>query len=49
VGDLIITTITAVGKEFSETSKTEAEINAYADAMADMLCAYLSKCSLDAR
>lgn len=48
-GDLIITSITAVGKEFSETSRTETEINAYADAMADMLSTYLSKCSLDAR
>ncbi|OQM73897.1 TetR family transcriptional regulator [Manganibacter manganicus] len=49
VGDLISTTITAVGKELSEAPGTEAEINAYADAMADMICAYLSKCSLDAR
>lgn len=48
VGDLIATTITAVGKEFSEAPRTEAEINAYADAMADMCCAYLSKCSMDA-
>lgn len=42
-GDLIITTITAVGKEFSETPRTEAEIDAYADALADMVSAYLSK------
>ncbi len=40
-GDLIITTITAVGKEFSETPRTDAEIDAYAEALADMVCAYL--------
>ncbi len=40
-GDLIITTLTAVGKEFSEKPRTEEEINAYAGAMADMLCAYV--------
>jgi AcrR family transcriptional regulator len=39
--ELIITTMTAVGKEFSEMPRTDAEINAYADAMSDMLCAYL--------
>jgi AcrR family transcriptional regulator len=44
-GDLITSTICAVGKEFSEVRRTPAEINAYADAMADMLCAYLE--SLD--
>lgn len=42
-GDLIITTITAVGKEFSETPRTEAEIDAYGDALADMVCLYLSE------
>jgi hypothetical protein len=40
-GDLITTTLSAVGKQFSETRRTPAEIEAYADAMADMLCAYL--------
>lgn len=40
-GDLIISTITAVGKEFSETPRTREEIAIYADAMADMLCTYL--------
>jgi AcrR family transcriptional regulator len=39
--DLIITTLTAVGKEFSEAPRTPAEIEAYAGAMADMFCAYL--------
>lgn len=40
-GDLITTTFSAVGNEFSETPRTPAEIKAYADAMADMFCAYL--------
>ena len=39
--DLIKTTLGAVGKEFSETPRTAREIAAYADAMADMFCAYL--------
>lgn len=42
-GDLLITTMTAVAKEFSETPRTEAETDAYAQAMADMLCAYLTE------
>ncbi|MCC8942441.1 TetR/AcrR family transcriptional regulator, partial [Bradyrhizobium sp. Arg68] len=40
-GELITTTLSAVGKEFSESPRTPAEIAAYADAMADMFCAYL--------
>jgi hypothetical protein len=40
-GDLITTTLSEVGKRFSETPRTDAEIGAYADAMADMLCVYL--------
>jgi len=40
-GDLITTTFGAVGKSFSETPRTGAEIRAYADAMTDMFCAYL--------
>jgi hypothetical protein len=40
-GDLITTTLSQVGKQFSETHRTSAEIEAYADALADMLCAYL--------
>jgi len=40
-GDLIATTLSAVGKHFSEASRTSAEIEAYADAMIDMFCAYL--------
>ena len=41
VGDLITTTLSQVGKSFSETPRTEDEIQAYADAMADMFRAYL--------
>jgi AcrR family transcriptional regulator len=41
-GDLIKTTLSEVGKQFSESPRTSAEIEAYADAMADMFCAYLS-------
>ena len=40
-GDLITTTLSTVGKQFSESPRTPAEIETYADAMADMLCAYL--------
>jgi AcrR family transcriptional regulator len=40
-GELITTTLGAVGKEFSETPRTSREIKAYGDAMADMFCAYL--------
>jgi AcrR family transcriptional regulator len=39
--DLIATTLSQVGKRFSESPRTPAEIGAYADAMADMFCAYL--------
>ena len=41
-GDLIKTTLSTVGQNFSESPRTRAEIKAYADAMADMFCAYLS-------
>ena len=40
-GDLITTTLGAVGKQFSEMPRTLGQIEAYADAMADMFCAYL--------
>lgn len=39
--DLIKATLSTVGKQFSETARTPAEIEAYADAMTDMFCAYL--------
>lgn len=40
-GGLITTTLSTVGKDFSESPRTRAEIRAHADAMADMFCAYL--------
>ncbi len=40
-GDLITTTLSAVGKDFSGSPRTPAEIETFADAMADMFCAYL--------
>jgi hypothetical protein len=41
-GALIKTTLSTVGKRFSESPRTPAEIKAYAEAMADMFCAYLN-------
>jgi AcrR family transcriptional regulator len=41
--DLITTTFSEVGKRFSESPRTRPEIKAYADAMADMFCAYLEE------
>jgi AcrR family transcriptional regulator len=41
-GELITTTLAAAGKQFSELPRTSVEIAAYADAMADMFCAYLT-------
>ena len=40
-GDLIKTTLSQVGKHFSESPRTPAEIESYADAMADMFGAYI--------
>ncbi|MDQ0391248.1 TetR family transcriptional regulator [Labrys monachus] len=40
-GDLLTTTLGEVGRRFSEVPRTPAEIEAYADAMAAMFCAYL--------
>lgn len=42
-GDLITTTLSEVGRTFSEEARSEVEIAAYAGAMADMFCAYLAK------
>jgi AcrR family transcriptional regulator len=42
-GELIKATLSEVGKSFSETPRTAAEIKAYSAAMADMFCAYLSR------
>jgi hypothetical protein len=44
-GDLITTTLSPVGKDFSESPRIPAEIEAYADAMADMFCSYLTRSS----
>ncbi|TGX54986.1 TetR/AcrR family transcriptional regulator [Sphingomonas gei] len=41
--DLIRTTLSQVGSRFSQTPRAQAEIAAYADALADMLCAYLER------
>ena len=40
-GDLITLTLKEVAKAFSETPRTDTEITAHADAMADMFTAYL--------
>jgi len=40
-GQLIQTTLSDVGKRFSETPRSDGEIAAWADAMADMFSAYL--------
>lgn len=40
-GDLIMTTLSTVGKRFSERPRTPAAIKTYADAMADMFVGYL--------
>src|ERR1700728_2454994 len=40
-GKLITTTFSKVGKQFSENPRPPAEIETYAEAMADMFCAYL--------
>jgi AcrR family transcriptional regulator len=42
-GDLISKTLSEVGKSFSETERSAAEIEVFADAMADMFCAYLNE------
>jgi hypothetical protein len=39
--ELLMDTMSAVGKRFSERPRTGAEIAGYADALADMLCAWL--------
>jgi AcrR family transcriptional regulator len=42
-GDLILTTLSSVGKNFSEESHTNIEIERFADSLSDMFCAYLEK------
>lgn len=39
--DLITTTLSMLGKRFSEVPRTDDEIDAYAEAMADLFCAYM--------
>jgi AcrR family transcriptional regulator len=39
--ELITTTLSQVGKHFSESSRSPAEVETYAAALADMFCAYL--------
>ncbi|RQU32787.1 TetR/AcrR family transcriptional regulator [Burkholderia cenocepacia] len=41
-GNLITTTLSTLGKHFSGTPRTSREIKTYADAMADMFCAYIT-------
>jgi AcrR family transcriptional regulator len=42
-GDIMKTTLSGVGSSFSAVPREPDEINAYADALADMLCAYLDR------
>lgn len=42
-GDLISMTLGSVGKRVSDTPRSPAEISAYADALTDMLSAYLDR------
>jgi AcrR family transcriptional regulator len=48
-GELLKTTLSAVGKEFSESPRTARQIATYSDAMADMFCAYLASLALPAQ
>ena len=41
--ELITKTLSAVGKDFSESPRTPAEIKAYSQALGDMLCAYVTE------
>lgn len=40
--DLISTTLSSVGKNFSGSPRSHDEIAVYSDAMADMFCAYVT-------
>ncbi|MBB4098620.1 TetR family transcriptional regulator [Sphingomonas kyeonggiensis] len=48
-GRLIKMTFSEVGSSFSETPRTEAEIEAWSEALADMLCGYVEKLAGEAR
>jgi AcrR family transcriptional regulator len=41
--ELIVSVLTATGKQFSETPRTAVEIEAYSTSMSDMFCAYLQR------
>jgi AcrR family transcriptional regulator len=47
-GDLIKTTLSAVGSRFSAIPRPREEIHAYAEALADMLCTYLDRLAASA-
>lgn len=40
--DLVMRSLSTLGKSFSESPRDAAEIEAWSEAMADMLCAYLT-------
>jgi hypothetical protein len=40
-GELIMTAISAIGKSVSEQTRSQAEVERWAVAVGDMLCAYL--------
>lgn len=42
VTDLLTATLSTVGKEFSESPRTPAQIKSFAEAMADMFCSYIA-------
>ena len=42
-GELILSTLSSVGKDFSRTPRSKAEIEGFADAMSDMFCAYVER------
>ncbi len=42
-GDLLKMTLSGVGSSFSAVARTEDEMLAYSDALADMMCAYLER------
>lgn len=41
-GQLVLTTLSMVGHDFSASPRKASEIKAYSDAVADMFCAYIS-------
>lgn len=42
-GDVLKTSMSAIGKEISEQGRTRAEVDAFAAAVSDMLCAFFEK------